>query len=153
MPERPCSNFGDLAVRLHNNMYYCHPKYTKLHRDADEICDKYIQWKDSREIASVEAQLSLLLETLIDGWVKMFDSVSLKNIHEEVEIGDICAICCETPESRSSVKRCSNGHIFHEQCVIDLTIHSKEQKYNAVITCPTCRTIMDFEYTKDIRAI
>jgi len=148
MSERPCSNFGDLAVRLHNPIYYCHPKYTVLHRDADEICDKFLIWKESRE-----SQIAKHLETLIDSWVKMFDSVSLKKTHEDVEIGDICAICCETPESGSSVKRCSNGHIFHEKCVIDLTIHSKEQKYNAVITCPTCRTNMDFEYTKDIRAI
>lgn len=139
--------FAEFAMRLHNDFYYCHPKYGELHNQASEIVELYMKWKETRSNKE-----STKMRAVITDWLETYESVPFKTKKEEVEINDTCAICCETPEKGSLVRKCPNGHVFHESCVVNLTVHKKEDHYSKTVTCPTCRCDMDFEYSKEIKA-
>lgn len=147
----PCPNFAELAVRIHNDLYYCHPKYIDLHSRADKIIDIYLNWKNTRD-----NNLSVELQSKIDVWLKIFDSVKSKKKKEKVKIRDICGICQDKICSGESVRRCGShekAHVFHESCMVDFIVHEKETEYNTCVSCPTCRQPLDFEYTKDLQAV
>ena len=149
--SNPCANFAELAIRIHNDFYYCHPKYGELHRKADNIIDIYLNWKQTREHSLTEE-----LQAKIAVWLGIHDSIPSKKNKEKVKIRDICGICHDEISSGESVRRCGsqkNAHVFHESCMIEFIIHEKETKYDACVKCPTCRKSVDFEFSKDLRAV
>ena len=149
--ETPCPNFAELAIRIHNDIYYCHPKYAELHSKADEIIDIYLKWKVTMEIRLAEE-----LQAKIAVWLEIYDSIPSKKNKEKVKIRDICGICQDEIKQGESVRRCGakkNSHVFHEECMIEFIVHEKETKYDACVKCPTCRQSVDFEYTKELKAM
>ena len=147
----PCDNFGELALRIHDDKYYAHPLYIDLHEKADDIINIYIEWKETKE-----KRLAEEIQLKIAVWVDIFDSVKSNKTKKKIKITDVCAICQDEIEPGDSVRSCSskkNAHVFHERCALNFTIYEKEQGYDRSLKCPTCRDDFDYQYSTEIRAI
>ena len=70
----PCDNFLELALRIHNDQYYCHPNYIELHKKADDIISMYLEYKNSRDQSLVNK-----LQKKISKWIILYDSIKSKS--------------------------------------------------------------------------